>query len=436
VRGTDLFSYHYNLFERICSLEELKTAFKAVKRNGGAPGIDGVSVKDFGENLGGELARLKKELESWRYEPNPVRLVEIDKPDGGVRRLGIPCVRDRVVQTAMKLVLEPIFEPLFSPNSYGFRPNRNQWQAIHSAQRIVQTGKEHVVDIDLEKFFDRVQHDRLIQRLSDHVDDKRVLRLIGMTLRSGIMKDGIVSATPEGTVQGSPLSPLLSNVVLDELDKELENRGLEFCRYADDCNIFVGSEKAAQRVMQSVTRFIETKLKLVVNRTKSKCARSQFVKFLGITIIAGTIAISTKSMARAMEKVRTLTSRGTSQTLEETMETINSWYLGWANYYKVTQYPSQLKGIEAHVRRRLRSRIVSQQKRKRYLVARLIERGIKRKLAYETVYTNRKRWALSHTPAIERAYPNKWFAKELGQETMLDELQPHWFKVDKFIKLS
>ena len=294
MRDTDLFSYSYKLYERICSIDELSAAFKAVKRNRGAPGIDGVTVKDFGERLFVELGQLQKELKSWSYEPKPVRLVEIPKPDGGARRLGIPCVRDRVVQAAIKAVLEPIFEPLFSTNSYGFRPNRNQWQAIHAAQRIVQSGKEHIVDIDLEKFFDRVQHDRLIHRLGEQIDDKRVLRLIGLTLRSGIMKDGIVSVTEEGTVQGSPLSPLLSNVVLDELDKELERRGLQFCRFADDCNIFTGSEKAAERVMETVTRFIERKLKLVVNKTKSKVARSQFVKFLGITIIAGTIAISMK----------------------------------------------------------------------------------------------------------------------------------------------
>jgi group II intron reverse transcriptase/maturase len=206
VRDADLFSYRNKLFDKICSTDELKAAFKAVKSNGGAPGVDGVTVKDFGERLIAELGQLEKELKSWSYEPKPVRQVEIPKPDGGTRRLGIPCVRDRVVQGAIKAVLEPIFEPLFSTNSYGFRPNRNQWQAIRAAQSIVQSGKEHIVDIDLEKFFDRVQHDRLIHRLGEHVDDKRVLRLIGITLRSGIMKDGIVSATEEGTVQGSPLS--------------------------------------------------------------------------------------------------------------------------------------------------------------------------------------------------------------------------------------
>ena len=436
MRETNLFNYQQSLFERLCSGGELHEAFKAVKQNGGAPGIDGITVKTFGENLHRELDQLQKELASWVYEPKPVRQVEIDKPDGGTRRLGIPCVRDRVVQSAIKSLLEPIFEPLFSENSYGFRPKRNQWQAIRAAQRIVKSGKAQVVDIDLEKFFDRVQHDRLIYRLGEQIQDKRILRLIGMTLRSGIMKDGMVSATNEGTVQGSPLSPLLSNVVLDELDKELERRGLEFCRFADDCNIFVGSVKAAERVMRSVTRFIESKLRLKVNQTKSKVAMSEFVRFLGITIIAGTIAISTKSMVRAREKVKVLTPRGTSQTLEKTMEDINSWYLGWANYYKVTQYPSQLAHMESYVRRRLRSRIVSQQKKRRYLLEKLVERGVDRTLAYTTVYSNRQRWALSHTVAVERAYPNVWFLEEVGQETMLDERQRHWFPLGKWIKLS
>jgi group II intron reverse transcriptase/maturase len=432
-----LFNYQSNLFERVCSLDELKLAFKAVKRNGGAPGIDGVTTKEFEEGLDQRLLQLKKELESWTYQPKPVKQVDIPKPDGsGTRRLGIPCVRDRVVQACIKDILEPILDPLFSEHSYGFRPKRNQWQAIRAAQGYAQSGKEFVVDIDLEKFFDRVQHDRLIHRLNLMTTDKRVLRLIGITLRSGIMKDGIVSVTEEGTVQGSPLSPILSNVVLDELDKELEKRGLQFCRFADDCNIFTGSEKAAKRVMESVGRFIEERLKLVVNRAKSKVAKSEFVKFLGITIVSGTIAISVKSMAKAMDKIRDLTPRGTATSMELTIEKINSWYLGWANYYKITQYPSQLRTIEAHVRRRLRSRIIAQQKRKRNLFARLLERGVRRGKAAKTVFSNKGRWALSHTQAVEQAYPNRWFAEELNLATALDEKQPHWFALNRWIKLS
>jgi group II intron reverse transcriptase/maturase len=433
----DLFNYQQSLFERICSLDELKLAFELVKRNGGAPGVDGVTVKEFEERLSEELVQLKKDLESWVYEPSPVRRVEIPKPDGaGVRMLGIPTVRDRVLHAAIKAVIEPIFDPLFSEHSYGFRPKRNQKQAVLAAQRIVQSGKEHVVDIDLAQFFDRIHHDRLIHRLGLQIQDKRVLRLIGLTLRSGIMKDGMVSATMEGSVQGSPLSPLLSNVVLDELDRELERRGLEFCRYADDCNIFVRSRKAAERVMETVTRFIERRLKLVVNREKSKVALSKAVKFLGMTIIAGTIAISAKSMQRAMDKVKSLTPRGTSLSIEQTVEKINRWYVGWASYYKMTQYPRQMAVIEAHLRRRLRSRLVSQQKKRRHLFERLKERGVPKGLAAKDVYSNKKRWALSHSHSVERAYPNRWFIHELGQEIVSNETHPHWFPLKTWIKLS
>lgn len=222
-------------FEKLCSMNYLRNGFKAVRKNGGAPGIDGVTIKEFDNRLEEELTQLKNELENWTYKPQPVRRVEIAKPGGGIRLLGVPCVRDRVVQAALKLILEPILDPTFSDNSYGFRPNRNQRQAVEMAQQIVCSGKEYVVDIDLSKFFDRVHHDRLISRLSGYISDKRILRIIGMTLRSGVMQDGMVTATTEGTVQGGPLSPLLSNLVLDELDKELERRGLEFCRFADDC---------------------------------------------------------------------------------------------------------------------------------------------------------------------------------------------------------
>lgn len=359
----NLLNYNQGLFERIISVDSLHEAFKAVKKNRGAPGVDGVSVDQFGKNLSEELFRLNQELGSWKYQPQPVRLVEIPKPNGGgVRKLGIPTIRDRVVHASIKSVLEPILDPNFSEHSFGFRPKRNQRQAVEEAQRIVRTGKGYVVDIDLSKFFDRIHHDRLIGCLGKSISDKRVMRLIGMTLRSGIMKDGLVSPTTEGSVQGSPLSPLLSNVVLDELDKELERRGLEHCRFADDCNIFVGSDKAAHRVMQSITKFIEAKLKLKINWDKSKVAPSKAVKFLGATIIWGSIAISPQSMKKAMERVKELIPRGTSLNMEKTIMSVNRWYGGWANYYKMTQFPNQLGSIEGHIRRRLRSRIVDQRK--------------------------------------------------------------------------
>lgn len=432
-----LFNLNKSLFERICSEDQLRDAFVAVKRNKGAPGIDGVTVADFEVNLDKELGQLQKDLLSWAYEPRPVRRVEIPKPGSTkVRMLGIPCIRDRIVQSSIKATLEPIFEAKFSAHSYGFRPGRSQRQAVEAAQEIVQSGKEYCVDIDLAQFFDRVHHDRLIHRLSQDVPDKRVLRLIGMTLRSGVMIDGVCRATEEGTTQGSPLSPLLSNVVLDALDKELERRGLEFCRFADDCNIFVRTQKSADRVLATITKFIENRLKLVVNQEKSKAARTELVKFLGLTIIGGAIAISTSSMNRAMAKVKDLTPRGTSQSIEETVEEINKWYVGWAGYYAMTQYPSQLNKIEAHVRRRLRSRIVSQQKRRRHLFNKLVARGVKRRTAGKAVFSNKKRWALSHTYAVERAYPNSWFTNQLGLKVVSDQNQPHWFYVKEWIRLA
>lgn len=435
VKQQELFADNERLFERLCTTQMLKLGFKAVKRNRGSEGIDGISIKDFENNLEQELAQLKKELINWDYKPNPVRRVEIPKPNGGVRLLGVPCIRDRVVQASIKLLLEPIIDPTFSDNSYGFRPKRNQRQAVEAARDIVKKGKEHVVDIDLSKFFDRVHHDRLIWRVSQYVNDNRILRLIGLTLRSGVMEDGTVSPTEEGTTQGSPLSPLLSNIVLDELDKELEKRGLEFCRFADDCNIFVGSKKAADRVMKGITQFIEKKLKLKVNQEKSKVALSKHVKFLGMTIIAMTIAISTVSLNRAMQKTKELTPRGGREPIEKTIENINKWYNGWASYYSMTQYPAQLNKIEAHIRRRLRSRIIGEQKKKRYLFKKLLQRGVSRNLA-KTVFTNKGRWALSHTRAIEKAYPNKWFIKEMGLKVKSDLQLSHWFDVDKWIKMS
>lgn len=438
MRQRGLFTDERSLFEKLCDRRNLESGFKAVQKNGGSPGIDGVTVEEFANRLKEELVQLQKELESWHYKPKPVRRVEIPKPGpgAGVRLLGIPCVCNRVVHATIKLLLEPILDPSFSNHSYGFRPGRNQRQAVEAAQRIVKSGKEYVVDIDLSRFFDRVNHDRLICLLSGHVDDKRILRLIGMILRSGVMKDATVQLSEEGTVQGSPLSPLLSNVVLDELDKELEHRGLEFCRFADDCNIFVRSPKAAERVMGSISKFIESKLKLKINRDKSKVGRSREVKFLGMTIIEETLAISAQSMKRAMQKVKELTPRGTHLPLEKTMERINRWYIGWSGYYRMTQYPAQLHNIEAHTRRRLRSRLVNQQKKRRHLFKKLIKRGVPRGQAAKTAFSNQGRWALSRSFALSKAYPILWFTQERGQEIRSDEKHPHWFPLRQWIDVT
>jgi group II intron reverse transcriptase/maturase len=415
----------------------LGVGFEFVRRNRGAPGIDGVSIMDFEANLDEELSQLQQELTTWTYQPSPVRRVEIPKPDGkGVRLLGIPTVRDRVVQTTLKLLLEPIFDPHFSPNSYGFRPGRSQHQAVQAAQQIITSGKPYVVDIDLSKFFDRIHHDRLIARMGQKIADKRILRLVGIMLRSGVMANGVVNPSKEGAMQGGPLSPLLSNIVLDELDQELEKRGLEFCRFADDCNIFVKSQKAAERVMETISQFIEKKLKLKVNQDKSKVALSDQVKFLGFTVVNGTIAIAHKALQTAMDKVKALTPRGTHKTLETNLKEINQWYVGWANYYSLTWYPSQLRKIEAHIRRRLRSRLVYQQKRKKPLYHSLVKRGVPRKQAANAVFSNNRRWALSAIRAVTRAYPNSWFINLKGQEIRSDRDLVHWLDVSQWISLA
>ena len=349
--------------------------------------------------------------------------------------LGVPCTRDRVVHATLKLLLEPILDPNFSDHSYGFRPGYNQRQAVESAQRIVKSGKEYVVDIDLSKFFDRINHDRLIHLLSALIDDKQILRLIGMILRSGIMKDGLVEPTQEGTTQGSPLNPLLSNVVLDELDKELERRGLEFCRFADDCNIFVRSSNSAERVMKSISKFIEGKLKLKINRDKSRVGRSCDIKFLGMTIIDGARAISAASMKRAMQKVKELTPRGTHLTLEKTMKRINTWYKGWSGYYMMTQYPFQLRNIEAHIRRRLRSRFVDQQKKRRHLFKKLMKRGVSYGLA-RTVFSNNGRWVTFNTFALTKAYTVEWFIDQAGQWIRSNHRMRDWFPLRHWIRVT
>lgn len=438
MRQLDLFVDKRSLFEKLCDEPNLFAGFSAVKKNGGSPGIDGVTIKEFESRINEELAQLKKELESWSYEPSPVRRVEIPKPGkgAGVRLLGVPCVRDRVVHATLKMLLEPILDPTFSNHSYGFRPGYSPQKAVESAKLIVNSGKEYVVDIDLSKFFDRVNHDRLIYLLSGHITDKRILCLIGMILRSGVMAKGTVFLTKEGTVQGSPLSPLLSNVVLNELDKELERRDLEFCRYADDCNIFVRSLKAANRVMESVSKFIEGKLKLKINQEKSRVGQSRDVKFLGMTIIKGTVAISAQSMKRAMQKVKELTPRGTHISLEFTIKRINSWYKGWSGYYLMTQYPSQFRNIEAHIRRRLRARFVDQQKKRRHLFEKLVKRGVSRKSAAKTAFSNKGRWALSWTLALAQAYPNRWFINDLGQEIRSNDRMKHWFGLERWIKVT
>jgi group II intron reverse transcriptase/maturase len=418
-----------SLFEETISLTQLHTAYAAVRANRGAPGIDGVTIEAFGDNLAEELTTLAQEVREWHYEPSPVRRVRIPKPDGGERLLGIPCIRDRVLQYSLKLTIESRFEKTFSESSYGFRPGRNQQQAIQAAKKFVDDGRNWVVDIDLEQFFDRINHDRLITALQRKINDNRIIRLIGKTLRSGILDGEVFCQSGEGAVQGSPLSPLLSNIVLDELDSELGKRKLAFCRYADDCNIFVGSRKAAERIMASITRFIENRMKLKVNRAKSKVALASEVKFLGFTVIEGMLVIAKKSMMRAMETVDRLTPRRTHKPLEKQIDEINQWFLGWTSYYALGECPSQLQVVEAHIRRRLRAQIIRAQKKPRFLVKKLGQLGVPLKQARYAAYRAGNTWRISITKAAHRAWPNRWF-EQRGLRTRSDEKHPHWHPLE------
>lgn len=422
-----------SLFEEIVSREQLENAYRQVKTNKGAPGIDGVTVEEFRDNLQEELLALIQDVKAWTYKPRPVRRVRIPKPGKKEHRmLGIPCVRDRVLQQSIQTVLSRIYEPKFSSNSFGFRPGRSQKDAIARAKQLVEEGKRWVVDIDLEKFFDTINHDRLMHRLAQDVTDKRILRLIGLTLRSGVMDEERYEPTEEGTTQGSPLSPLLSNIVLDELDKELERRGLQFCRYADDANIFVGSERAGQRVMTSITKFIEKKLKLKVNQTKSKVARAKRVRFLGLTIADKGVAISKESIKRAFEKIRLLIPRRTHQSIEKQIEKVNQWYRGWGEYYGITNFPSQLNTIEGHIRRRFRAQLVRNQKRRRHLYAKLIKQGVMPWRAREA-FTARGVWALSKWRSIHCAWSNEWFTHQ-NLYAISSQNREHWYPL-KFWKV-
>lgn len=417
------------LLEEILSSQNLKQAFKAVKRNGGAAGMDGIRIEQFEKNLQEELHKLQQEVEERRYKPSPVRRVEIPKPNGGVRKLGIPTVRDRIFQQAIYLQLEPLFEPEFSDSSYGFRPGRNQKQAVESAQKLVKEGKEWVVDIDLERCFDTLNHDIILNQLKRKVTDSRVLRLIGKTLRSGILTE-----TQEGTPQGSPLSPLLCNVVLDVLDKELEKRGLSFCRYADDANIFVKSKDAAERVMGSISKFIEKHLRLKVNREKSKVAKSKEVKFLSFTIIEEEIVIAKKAMKKAFEKLRDLAKGASHRPVEEQIQRFNIWYRGWSEYFKLTAYPNQLQQVEAHFRRRMRKQFIRNQKKPRHLYDKYISAGISPRAA-SVVYSNHGPWFQSCTNASHRCWSNDWF-RQRGMFLRSNESLSSWKHLKQWVKFT
>jgi len=405
------------LMEEVCGLENCKQALQRVKANKGSPGVDGMTVEELPEYLKQHGLEIGGQLRNGTYQPRPVKRVEISKPDGqGMRELGIPCVLDRFVQQAVLQVLQKRWDPTFSEHSHGFRPGRSAQQAVHEAQQYIAEGYRWVVDLDLEKFFDRVNHDRLLAAVAKRVADKRMLKLIRAFLEAGVMEDGLVSAVDEGTPQGGPLSPLLSNLVLDELDRELERRGHRFVRYADDCNIYVGSERAGQRVMESVTRFIMHRLKLKVNQAKSAVARPWQRKFLGFSFTSEREPrrrIAPKAIARFKERIREQTRRTRGISLQQMVKEIATYLRGWLGYFGDCQTPSVLHDLETWVRRRLRSVVWKQWKRGRTRFRELRKRGVSKDLAAQTAGSPHGPWRLANSPALAIALPNAYFA-ELG----------------------
>jgi RNA-directed DNA polymerase len=355
------------VMEEVCERGNLKRALRRVKSNKGSPGIDGMTVGELPGYLKQHWPAIREQLLSGSYKPQPVRRVEIPKPDGGMRKLGIPTVLDRFIQQAVMQILQSKWDGTFSEHSHGFRPGRSAHQAVAKAQQYVRAGRRWVVDLDLEKFFDRVNHDRLMKSIALRIADQRMLRLMGALLKAGVMENGLVSPVDEGTPQGGPLSPLLSNLVLDELDRELERRGHRFVRYADDCNIYVRSVGAGRRVMESITRFIRRRLKLKVNESKSAVARPAERKFLGFSISNGEESkrcIAPKALLRCKRKIRELTRRTRGVSLERMVKELASYLRGWKSYFGFCETPSVLHRLDQWIRRRLRSVIWKQRKRR------------------------------------------------------------------------
>jgi RNA-directed DNA polymerase len=412
-RGTEGPAGNQRMMEEVCERENRREALKRVRSNQGSPGIDGMTVDEVPEYLERHWPAIREQLLSGSYEPKPVKRKEIAKPDGGVRKLGIPTVLDRFVQQAVQQVLQKQWDPTFSEHSYGFRPGRSAKQAVAQAQQYVAEGCGWCVDFDLEKFFDRVNHDKLMGQVAKRVGDRRLLKLIRAFLNAGVMEDGLVSPSVEGTPQGGPLSPLLSNLVLDELDRELEARGHRFVRYADDSNIYVRSERAGQRVMESVKRFITEKLKLKVNESKSAVAKPQERKFLGFSFTSGKELkrkIAPKAIDRFKERVREITHKSRGQSMKTVMEELSRYLRGWRGYFGFCETPSVLKHLESWVRRRVRCAFWRQWKTGRKRYAELVKRGVNEELAGKTAGSRRGPWRVSQSPALGMALSNAYLA--------------------------
>jgi RNA-directed DNA polymerase len=398
------------LMEEVCQPENLNRAYRRVKANKGAPGVDGMTIAELRPWLAAHKEELIATLLDGSYRPQPVRGVPIPKPGGGVRQLGIPTVVDRLVQQAILQVLEPLLDPTFSPSSFGFRPGRGAHDALRQAQKYVADGGVIVVDVDLEKFFDRVNHDILMARLARRVADRRLLSIIRRFLEAGLMQDGVCVARQEGTPQGGPLSPLLANLLLDDLDKELERRGHRFCRYADDCNIYVRSKAAGERVLTSLTRFLEGVLRLRVNREKSAVAYIEERKFLGSRLLSGgRLGIAPKSLDRAKDRIRQITRRNRGVSVGQMTSELNSFLTGWVTYFRLAACKSHLTELDGWLRRKLRCMRLKQCKRTKALADFFRSHGVLERTAWMTALSGKGWWRLAGSPAANQAMDQRWF---------------------------
>jgi RNA-directed DNA polymerase len=405
--------------EAVVGRENLKKALAQVKRNKGAPGIDGMTVNELAPYLKEHWPTIRAQLLEGTYKPRPVRRVEIPKASGGTRPLGIPTVLDRFIQQAVLQVLQAAWDPSFSEHSHGFRPGRSAQGAVRAAQTYIAAGGRFVVDLDIEKFFDRVNHDILMGLVAKRVSDRRILRLIRGFLTAGVLADGLVGPTDEGTPQGGPLSPLLSNLMLDELDRELQRRGHRFVRYADDCNIYVCSRRAGERVMASIADFLVRRLKLRLNPAKSAVAVPWQRKFLGFSFTSGRPRrrIAPQALARFKSRVRVLTRRTHGASLAQIIAELSRYLVGWRGYFGICETPSVLRGLDQWVRRRLRCIAWKQWKRGRTRFAELRRRGVGKNLAAQSAGSAHGPWRLSNSPALAIALPNAFLAA-LGLATL------------------
>ncbi len=414
-----------SLMEAVVERGNLKLAYQRVVENKGAAGVDQLAVSELKDHLKRHWPTIRARLLAGTYQPQPVRRVDIPKPQGGVRTLGIPTVVDRLLQQALHQVLQPMFEPTFSDASYGFRPGRNAHQALRQARQYVAQGKRWVVDIDLEKFFDRVNHDLLMSKLARKIGDARVLTLIRRYLEAGMMADGVVQLRTEGTPQGGPLSPLLSNILLTDLDRELERRGHAFCRYADDCNIYVGSERAGVGLLQSLTGFLAERLKLMVNVTKSAVARPWQRKFLGYSLTGHQtpkLRIAKSSLERLTEKVKVLLRGAPGCSLGATIQTLNPLLRGWAAYFKLTQTKRALEERDGWIRHKLRCILWRHWKRPYARARNLMQRGLTKERAWRSATNGRGPWWNAGASHMHAAFPKSWFDHR-GLVSLLDTVQ-------------